>query len=95
MIINLRDYLNEYIGDISWYGETNHDDKSLENMEKARQVLYFLKNVECDILNELYEHRHYRIGNYSASILHAKAKEICKNYDNEYNEEEWEIHDEK
>lgn len=40
MNINIEDYLLDYIGDISWYGETNHDYKSSDNMDKAREILF-------------------------------------------------------
>ena len=89
MIIKLRDYLNDYIGDISWYGETNHDDKSKENMNKAYEVLYFLENVKADIISELEQHRSYRDGNASAIMLHNRAKEICERFDDAFEEERW------
>ena len=89
MIINLDDYFEKYIGDMSWYGETIHDDIYKQNMEKAYEVLYFLENAKYHILSNLYEHKSYRTGNASAKMLHDKAKEICKRFDSEYNENEW------
>ena len=52
MIINIEDYLLDYIGDVSWYGETNHDNKSSENMYKAREVLYELEQIMYHITEE-------------------------------------------
>ncbi len=94
MIINLSDYFEKYIGDISWYGETNHDYKSRENMDKADKVLYFLECAREDILGNLREHKIYRKGNATAEMLHKKARKLCERYDNEYKEEDWNIKDE-
>ena len=38
MKIDIEEYLMNYIGDISWYGETNHDNESKDNMDKAKEV---------------------------------------------------------
>lgn len=89
MIINIEDYLLDYIGDVSWYGETNHDDKSSVNMDKAREVLYELEQITYHIIGELTEHKNYRKGNTSAEMLHKRAKEICKRFDIYYNEDDW------
>ena len=89
MHINLEKYFINYIGDISWYGESNHDDISAENMDNAYEVLYFLENVKAKIISELEEHQSYREGNASAIELHKKAKKICERFDDGYDEESW------
>lgn len=89
MIINIEDYLLDYIGDVSWYGETNHDNKSSENMNNAREVLYELEQIMYHITEELSKHKNYRKGNASAEMLHKQAKEICKRFDKYYEEDEW------
>ena len=89
MNINIEDYLLDYIGDISWYGETNHDYKSSDNMDKAREILFELTQIIYQITGELSKHKNYRKGNASAEMLHEKAKKICKEYDAYYNEDDW------
>ena len=93
MIINLREYFDNYIGDVSWYGETNHDDISRENMQKAPEVLYFLELVKYDILGKLNDHKNYRKGNASAEMLHEEARKICERFDENYQENDWLVGD--
>ena len=89
MKLDLEEYLLDYIGNISWYGETNHDYKAKENMIKAEEVLSFLENTKEYILNELEKHQTYREGNASAIMLHKEAKEICKSFDDKFDEDSW------
>lgn len=89
MIINIEKYLLDYIGDVSWYGETNHDNKSNENMDTAYRVLYDLEGITQSIIEKLSEHKNYRKGNGSAEMLHKRAKEICKRFDIYYEEDDW------
>lgn len=80
MQIDIKEYLLNYIGNISWAGETNHDNESLINMGKADGVLAVLEDIKSEIISELNEHRYYREGNASAEMLHKKAGEVLKRY---------------
>lgn len=80
MKVDIKEYLMNYIGDMSWYGETNHDDKSFDNMSKADEVLTCLEEIREEIMDELFEHRNYRRGNGSAEALHSKAFNVLKNH---------------
>lgn len=80
MSIDIEEYLMNYIGDISWYGETNHDNKSYDNMAKADNVLYLLEGIRENIMNKLFEHNDYRYGNASAEMLHKKAYQVLKSH---------------
>lgn len=80
MQIDIKEFFLNYIGSVSWAGETNHDNESALNMDKADEVLGVLEDIKSEILNELDDHRYYRKGNYSAENLHAKAGKILKKY---------------
>lgn len=94
MKIDIKEYLINYIGDISWWGETNHDEKSKENMCKADEVLTLLENIREKIQDELFKHNNYNRGNGSAENLHKKAYDVLKNHciNNSYSDlcEVWE-----
>lgn len=80
MQIDIKEYLLNYIGDISWYGETNHDNRAADNMTKADKVLELLEDIQSTIISELDDHQMYRKGNASAEMLHIKAGHILKNH---------------
>lgn len=80
MKIDIEEYLMNYIGDISWYGETNHDNESYGNMTKADNVLYLLEGIRENIMDKLFEHNDYRYGNASAEMLHKKAYQVLKSH---------------
>lgn len=88
MKIDLEKYILDYIGDISWYGETNHDIQSYDNMKKADEVLFFLEEMRERIQEDLFEHKNYRQGNASAEALHSKAFDVLKTHciNNSYSE---------
>ena len=80
MKIDLLDYILKDIGDTDWWGETNHDHKSSENLSKLDTYLTELENIREELLRKLFNHIHYRKGNGSAESLHYKAKSIDKKH---------------
>lgn len=89
MKIDIKEYLLNYIGHIDWHGETNYDNKSRENMEKAELILNEIEDIRDIIMSSLWEHKDYNIGNASAEMLHKKAERILRRrclYDGSINE---------
>lgn len=80
MQIDIKEFLLNYIGDTSWAGETNHDNESLLNMNKADGVIASLEAIISTIISDLDDHKEYRKGNASAEMLHDKAGSILKKY---------------
>ena len=80
MIIDIREYLLNYIGSTSWRGETRHDDISSSNLDKLDEILTELEDLREILLSELLDHKIYRKGNASAEYLHKKAKKIMKKH---------------
>ena len=80
MIIDIREYLLNYIGSTSWQGETRHDDISSNNLDKLEEVLTEIENLREVLWSELLDHRIYRKGNASAEHLHKKAKTIMRKH---------------
>lgn len=76
MNINIKDYLVEKIGHTDWYGESNHDNKSYNNLDKLDSLLYEIEDLREELIGLLNEHINYRKGNASATSLHKKAKAI-------------------
>lgn len=85
MKIDIKEFLINYIGHLDWYGETNHDNQSADNMVKADDILDMLEDIRDDILYALDDHRNYRKGNASAEMLHEKAGKIVKKHRQFYN----------
>lgn len=80
MIINIRTYLLDYIGNTSWHGESNYDDISSRNLDKLDDALNEIEDLREELLCKLAEHVTYRKGNASAEHLHKKAKSIMKKH---------------
>lgn len=78
MKIDLEDYIKYKVDSISWAGETNHDNKSLDNMTILDSYLSALEDLYIQLLRELVDHKAYREGNHSAELLHEKAKKILE-----------------
>ena len=77
MKIDIRDYIINDIGNTSWWGETNHDNNSLDNMNKIDRYLTFIENLREELLELLYEHNdNSNLHNYSKLELKKKAKAI-------------------
>lgn len=76
--IDLVDYIEYKIGSISWAGETNHDNESLDNMTILDSHLSALEDLYIQLLHKLVDHKIYREGNHSAELLHGKAKKILE-----------------
>ena len=49
MKIDLLDYILKDIGDTDWWGETNHDHKSSENLSKLDTYLTELENIREEL----------------------------------------------
>ena len=75
-MIDIKEYLLQQLGHTDWYGESNHDDKSLSNMERLDLLLTDVEEFRDELISRLEEHISYRHGNYSAEKLHNKAKAI-------------------
>ena len=80
MKIDLLEYLENKIGDTSWYGETYHDDKSADNMIILDNILTDIEDIRDNLLSKLYEHQNYREGNASAEHLHRLAMRILEKH---------------
>lgn len=78
MNIDLKEWIEYKVGDVSWYGESNHDNQSFDNMSVLEEYLLQLEDIYIRLLYELTDHKIYREGNASAIYLHRKAKEILE-----------------
>lgn len=75
-MIDIKEYLLNKIGHTDWYGETNHDDTSSNNLDKLDNLLYEVEEFREELISRLNEHIIYRPGNASSNHLHKKAKAI-------------------
>lgn len=75
-MIDICKYLLNEIGDTSWWGESYHDDKSSDNLDKLDLLLFEVEDFREHLLNKLENHITYNKGNASAEHLHKKAKAI-------------------
>lgn len=90
MNINIKEYILNEIGDTRWHGETHSDNDSYENMAKIDEYLTIIEDIRGKLLSKLEEHKNYRKGNYSAEMLHEKAKKIFdKHIINEFANEDF------
>lgn len=80
MNINLEEFILKDIGHTDWYGESNYDRKSSENLDKLDYYLCALEEIREGLILELNNHINYRKGNASAESLHRKAKEIRRKH---------------
>ncbi len=80
MKVDLLEYLENKIGDTSWYGETYHDNKSASNMMILDSILTDIEDLKENLLSRLYEHEDYRQGNASAEHLHKLAMNILEKH---------------
>ena len=99
MIIDIKELLLNYVGETSWWGESNHDSKSLENLDKLEQLLSETEEFREQIISKLNEHIVYNKHNGSANDLHNKAmtireKHIIKEFTNTNFEKYWEANNE-
>jgi len=76
MNINIKEYLLNKIGHTSWYGESNHDSKSLINLDKVDKALYEIEELREELISLLNEHIMYNKANGSSTQLHKQAKAI-------------------
>ena len=86
MKIDLLEYLENKIGDTSWYGETNHDSESAQNMLILDSILTDIEDIRDNLLSKLYEHQNYREGNASAEHLHRLAMRILEKHEEKLEE---------
>ncbi len=80
MNIDIKEYLINLIGDTSWYGESQHDDISSQNLDKLDSILYEIEDLREILLSRLKDHILYRKGNASSEHLHKKAKSIMEKH---------------
>lgn len=80
MIIDIRQYLLNYIGSTSWQGETRHDGIASNNLDKLDDILTEIEELREILIEQLTEHIIYRKGNASAEHLHKKAKRIMEKH---------------
>lgn len=80
MIIDIREYLLNYVGNTGWEGEINHDNISSNNLDKLDEVLTEIEHLREELLFQLIEHKTYRKGNASAEHLHKKSKKIMEKH---------------
>lgn len=80
MKIDIAEYILNDIGDTSWYGETYHDNESLDNLDKLNNYLYEIEELREELKSKLTDHITYRKGNASAEALHSKAKDIMRRH---------------
>ncbi len=76
MIIDIKEYLLNSVGATDWNGETNHDNRSLENLDKLDDILTELEDLRNVLIGKLESHIVFAKGNASAEQLHKKAKLI-------------------
>lgn len=79
-MIDIKEYLMDKIGHTDWYGESQHDSISSENLDKVDKLLYGVEEFREELISKLNDHITYRKGNGSSEHLHKKAKEIRRKH---------------
>lgn len=80
MVIDIKEYLLNYVGHTDWWGESNYDDVSSYNLNKLDEILTEIEELREELKSKLTDHIVYRKENASSKHLHDKAKMIMERH---------------
>lgn len=80
MLIDIKEYILNSVGDTTYHGNTELDEKSLFNLTSVDLYLTYVEQLRQELLDKLYEHRKYNKDDLSSLVLHESAKRIAKRH---------------